>query len=320
MLTASIVGDEGDDAHRRVTKRTDQWEDFIDAPRRKYPWGARQQHGPQIAGGGAVRRIVGRAGGRRRHGHWRPRGERSAQGGVPRRARQSSGAGGRAAVSPGRRFCRSVRAGSAPRRGVRRGAVWRCRRPDLQRRVGADVPGRTAGGRSNAAAAPTRAIGAFAAHRGVERAAAAVCPAAHLVTSILLEQAAADAGAQHPAPHLGLHRGHSGRSQPGGFVKHHLCRRVRGVRSLEYAIDDAEVKMQVRVRRRAVAVAVGRRQSQLSKVGDRLQSRAAAVTFPGPGLAESRPMADRRPDCGCDCVVGTGASGVGAAEPAHARP
>ena len=37
---------------------------------------------PQIAGGGAVRRILGRAGGRRRHGHRRERGDGSAQGGV----------------------------------------------------------------------------------------------------------------------------------------------------------------------------------------------------------------------------------------------
>ena len=45
---------------------------------------------------------------------------------------------------------------------------------------------------------PPRPAGAFDAHRGIERAAAAVGPATHLVTSILLEQAAADEGAQHP--------------------------------------------------------------------------------------------------------------------------
>ena len=45
---------------------------------------------------------------------------------------------------------------------------------------------------------PTRPVGAFDAHRGVEREAAAVRPAAHPVSSILLEQAATDEGAQHP--------------------------------------------------------------------------------------------------------------------------
>jgi hypothetical protein len=70
-----------------------------------------------------------------------------------------------------------------------------------------------------------------------------VGPAAHLVTIALIEQAAADEGAQHPLAHLGLHLVKSGRSQPAGFVKHHSRRRVRGVASREYPIDDAAVKV-----------------------------------------------------------------------------
>ena len=65
--------DEGDDPHLGVTERAGQRQDCIDA---------RQQHGPQIVGGGAVRRILGRAGGR--HRHRCQRGDRSAQGGVRR--------------------------------------------------------------------------------------------------------------------------------------------------------------------------------------------------------------------------------------------
>jgi len=97
-------------------------------------------------------------------------------------------------------------------------------------------------------------VGAFDAHRGVEREAAAVCPATHLVTSALLEQAAADAGAQHTPAHVGLHLEHSGRSQRGGCMKHHARRRVRGVGRREDRIEDAAVKVQMRVQRRAEAV------------------------------------------------------------------
>ena len=90
---------------------------------------------------------------------------------------------------------------------------------------------------------PPGPVGAFAAHRGVERAAAAVCPAAPLVTITLRAQAAADAGAQHPLAHLGLQLEKSGRIQPAGFMKHHARRRVCGVGRLEEPIDDAAVKV-----------------------------------------------------------------------------
>ena len=76
-------------------------------------------------------------------------------------------------------------------------------------------------------------------------------PATHRVSITLLQQAAAHAGAQDLLAHLGLHRG---RSQPGGFVKHHSGRPVRGAGSREYPIDDAAVKVQMGVECRAEAV------------------------------------------------------------------
>ncbi len=58
-------------------------------------------------------------------------------------------------------------------------------------------------------------------------------PAAHFVTIALLEQAAVNEGAQHALAHLGWHRGHCGRSQPGGGVKHHPRGAVRSAGSRE---------------------------------------------------------------------------------------
>ena len=60
-------------------------------------------------------------------------------------------------------------------------------------------------------------------------------PPAHLLTSALIEQAAA---------HLGLYCGHSGRIQSGRGMKHHPWRPVRGVGRLEYPIEDAAVKVE----------------------------------------------------------------------------
>jgi len=97
------------------------------------------------------------------------------------------------------------------------------------------------------------------------REAAPVVPAPHRVASALLEQAAADAGAQHPLAHLGLHLGHRGRSQPGDWVKHHPRRRVRGGGRRNDPIEDAAVEMHVRVQRRTEAVGLGRRKPPRSR-------------------------------------------------------
>jgi hypothetical protein len=70
-----------------------------------------------------------------------------------------------------------------------------------------------------------------------------VCPAAHLLRRTRLEQAAADAGAQHALAHVGLHLENSRRRQRGGFMKHHSRRPVRGAGSREYPIDDAAVEV-----------------------------------------------------------------------------
>jgi hypothetical protein len=137
-------GDEGEEAHRGVTAGTAQGKTKFQCrlmrearyAETKNCIDARQQHGPEIAGGGAVGRCVQCAGGVRRrwHGHRRQRGDGGAPGGRAAPVRRSSGGGGLAVVAPGRRSCRSVRAASAPRRGVCRGAAWRGRRPDARRR------------------------------------------------------------------------------------------------------------------------------------------------------------------------------------------
>ena len=78
--------------------------------------------------------------------------------------------------------------------------------------------------------------------------------AAHLVAITLLEQAAAEEGAQYPAAYFGLHPENSGRSQPGRLMKHHPRRLVRGAGSLDDPVDDAAVEVEVRVQRRAEVV------------------------------------------------------------------
>ena len=213
-------GDEGDDAHLGVTERAGQREDFIDA---------RQQHGPPIAGGGAVGRIVGRAGGRRRHGHRRQGGDGGAQGGV----------GGQHAVVAvavdARRWHQRGNLVDQFERGQHQGAgSVRARLGDVvEQMLGVVLVQMLEGERRAGAVAqqpfPPGPVGALDAHRGVEREAAAVVPAAHLVTSTLLEQAAADAGAQHPLAHLGLHRGQQ-RPHPARRRRETPPRRpVRGV-------------------------------------------------------------------------------------------
>ena len=77
------------------------------------------------------------------------------------------------------------------------------------------------------------------AHRGVEREAAAMVPAAHLMRIILIEQAAPHAGAQHLLAHPRLDLANGSRLQPERGVKDDPGRPVGGGGGLEYAVEDA---------------------------------------------------------------------------------
>jgi hypothetical protein len=74
----------------------------------------------------------------------------------------------------------------------------------------------------------------------------------------MVEQAAADASAPHAPPHLGLHLGHGGRIQPARRMKH-LTGRGVVAGGLEYAVEDAAAKVQVRVQGQPDAVDADRR-------------------------------------------------------------
>ena len=89
----------------------------------------------------------------------------------------------------------------------------------------------------------TRPVGTLDAHQGVEREAAAMVPPAHLIGLPLLEQAAPHAGAQHLLTHPCLHWVHSGRIEPERGVKDDPGRPVGGAGGLEYAVEDAAVKV-----------------------------------------------------------------------------
>ena len=117
--------------------------------------------------------------------------------------------------------------------------------------------------------------GACDAHRRIEREAAAMVPAAHRVSITLLEQAAAHEGAQHPPAHPGLHRGQRGRSQPGGFVKHHPRGPIRGAGSREYPIADAAMKTKFQCRLTSVLSTLS--EAAAAKVQMGVERRAEAV-------------------------------------------
>ena len=104
-----------------------------------------------------------------------------------------------------------------------------------------------------------RLVGTLDTYRGVDREPAAMVPPAHCGSVTLVEQAAPHAGAQHLLPHPRLDLAHSGRIQPERGVKDDPGRPVGGARGLEYPVEDAAVKVQVRVQGRAEAVDEGHR-------------------------------------------------------------
>lgn len=82
-------------------------------------------------------------------------------------------------------------------------------------------------------------VGAFDAHRGIDGEAAAVRPAAHLVSVILLDQTAPDEGAQNPLPHECLHIGSGDHIKLSRRMKNHTLAFVRVGDGIEYPTASA---------------------------------------------------------------------------------
>ena len=124
---------------------------------------------------------------------------------------------------------------------------------------------------------------------------------------MLIEHAAADAGAQRPLAHLGLHCSHRRRSQPGDLVKHDARCRVRDVGSRADHIDNAAVEAEVRVQCRAEAVDEDHRPRRTAALLSGLRSRGqrpiarSRMRTATPGRSAAARSSN---DCRCDARVG----------------